>query len=82
MRKLTNRILCWLLVIAIMFSDISVMAQTKTSESATQDSAVESTDSDLKEPQVLYEITEKRDPITKHFAMSDGSTKYTCNLYL
>ena len=77
-----KRFLGILLTVTILLSDIPMITQAS-SEELTNNATVASENAAVateangssEEPHILYELTEKRDEITKHFAMSDGSIK-------
>lgn len=72
--KSFKKLLACMLVLALIFSAVplSAAAETVIDSSAAVSSAETVTEI---EPEILYEITEKRDANTKHFAMSDGTVK-------
>lgn len=75
MSKHLKRALGVLLSVVLVTSDISLVASGEEAfQEVSQDMVVENTSS-LKEPEIVSELTEKRDEITKYFAMSDGTIK-------
>ena len=82
MRKKIKTFLGYLLTITMIFSNIPMITQASSdvlsgNAAAVSENAATATEANESstEPYVLYELIEKRDEITKHFAMSDGSIK-------
>jgi len=82
MRKLTKRMLGYLLAITLFISDIPIVVNAEEDTDAASQSvetvmetAEEEIVSSLEEAEIISELTEKRDETTKYFAMSDGTTK-------
>ena len=76
MRRYFKRFLGYLLTIALIFSDLSILAYAKETVDISDNLDVSTEDEgDLLEPEIISELTEKRDETTKYFAMSDGTIK-------
>ena len=85
MRKLTKRMLGYLLAITLFISDIPIVVNAEEDADTTSQSVetvvdtpeleTEDATSTPEEAEIISELTEKRDETTKYFAMSDGTTK-------
>ena len=76
MRRYFKRFLGYLLTIALIFSDLSILAYAKETVDISDNLDVSTEDEgDLLEAEIISELTEKRDETTKYFAMSDGTIK-------
>ena len=76
MRRHIKKILGYLLTITLIFSDLSILAYAEET-TGTAENVVTSTETvnSTEEPEIISELTEKRDETTKYFAMSDGTIK-------
>ena len=72
-KKLLAIVLSLALMVCVI--PLNVAAQTTRGTSVLENSDYNDTISTQTEAQILYELTEKRDANTKHFAMSDGTIK-------
>lgn len=75
MRRHMKSILCYLLTITILFTHVPIVSNAAVWDSETEPLKASERASSSEEAQILYELVDKRDETTKHFAMSDGSTK-------
>ena len=83
MRRHIKTFFCYLLTITLIFSDFSIVVnaedtigETNDVISTTEDMNVSTEiEESLVEPEIVSELTEKRDETTKYFAMSDGTIK-------
>ncbi len=76
MRRHIKTFLGYLLTITLIFSDLSILAYAEETTGTTEN-VVTSTETvnSTEEPEIISELTEKRDETTKYFAMSDGTIK-------